>query len=115
MDTPGMRELQMSEVTAGVAEVFDDIVAITLECRFTNCTHTEEPECAIQAAIAQDTVGTARFERWRKLTREDVVNSRNADAPPRTTGKPAGGNAEWLICTSKHWNPNAEDCGPNVA
>ena len=40
VDTPGMRELQMSEVAAGVAEVFDDIVAMTLECRFTNCTHT---------------------------------------------------------------------------
>ena len=31
MDTPGMRELQMSEVASGVAEVFDDIVAITLD------------------------------------------------------------------------------------
>ena len=78
MDTPGMRELQMSEVASGVAEVFDDIVAITLDCRFTNCTHSDEPECAIRAAIAQGTVGTARFESWRKLTTEDAVNSGNA-------------------------------------
>ena len=75
VDTPGMRELQMSEVTAGVAEVFDEIVAITLACRFSNCTHADEPECAIRDAIAQGTLEPARFERWRKLATEDVLNT----------------------------------------
>ncbi len=75
VDTPGMRELQMSEVTSGVAEVFDDIVAITLQCRFTNCTHADEPGCAIQAAFKQGTLDPARFARWRKLASEDVVNT----------------------------------------
>ena len=78
MDTPGMRELQMSEVTSGVAEVFDDIAAMTLECRFTNCTHAAEPGCAIRAAIEQKTLEPARLQRWRKLTDEDVVNTGNA-------------------------------------
>lgn len=75
VDTPGMRELQMSEVTAGVAEVFDDIVAITLECRFSNCTHAGEPGCAVREAIAQGTLEPARFDRWRKLAGEDVLNT----------------------------------------
>lgn len=75
VDTPGMRELQMSEVHAGVAEVFDDVVAITLDCRFTNCAHADEPRCAIQAAFAAGTLGVARFERWRKLMDEDIVNT----------------------------------------
>ena len=75
VDTPGMRELQMSEVTAGVAEVFDDIVAITLECRFTNCTHADEPGCAIRGAIAQGALEPARVDRWRKLAIEDVLNT----------------------------------------
>lgn len=78
VDTPGMRELQMSEVAAGVAEVFDDIVAITLDCRFTNCTHKDEPGCAIQAAFAQATLDPARFARWRKLADEDVANTSTA-------------------------------------
>jgi ribosome biogenesis GTPase len=90
VDTPGMRELQMSEVAAGVAEVFDDIVAVTLDCRFSNCTHSDEPECAIREAIAQGTVGTARFERWRKLTTEDAVNSGNAMLRRGRATKPAG-------------------------
>jgi ribosome biogenesis GTPase len=75
VDTPGMRELQMSEVTSGVAEVFDDIVAITLDCRFANCTHADEPGCAVQAAFGQGTLEPARFDRWRKLAEEDVVSS----------------------------------------
>jgi ribosome biogenesis GTPase len=90
VDTPGMRELQMSGVTAGVAEVFDDIVAITLACRFSNCTHTDEPGCAIQDAIAQGTLEPARFERWRKLATEDVLNTRTAAtrrARPSRPGK----------------------------
>ena len=78
VDTPGMRELQMSEVTSGVAEVFDDIAAMTLECRFTNCTHAAEPGCAIRTAIEQKTLEPARLQRWRKLTDEDVVNTGNA-------------------------------------
>jgi ribosome biogenesis GTPase len=75
VDTPGMRELQMSEVTAGVAEVFDDIVAITLECRFTNCTHADEPGCAIRGAIARGTLEPGRVDRWRKLAIEDGLNT----------------------------------------
>lgn len=75
VDSPGMRELQMSEVSSGVAEVFDDIVEITNHCRFTNCTHVTEPGCAIRSAFAQGTLAPERFARWRKLLDEDVVNS----------------------------------------
>jgi ribosome biogenesis GTPase len=70
-----MRELQMSEVSAGVAEVFDDVIATTLECRFTNCSHADEPGCAIRTAIERGALARGRFERWRKLADEDVVNT----------------------------------------
>ena len=78
VDTPGMRELQMSEVTSGVAEVFDDIVATALECRFTNCTHGDEPGCEIRASIEKGILDPVRAARWRKLTEEDVLNTGNA-------------------------------------
>lgn len=87
VDTPGMRELQMSEVSAGVAEVFDDIVATTLACRFTNCTHAGEPGCAIAAALADGTLAPDRVERWRKLTREDVLNTGHAAIRRARPGK----------------------------
>jgi ribosome biogenesis GTPase len=89
VDTPGMRELQMSEVGEGVAEVFDDIVAITLECRFTNCSHADEPGCAIRDALARGTLDAARFDRWRKLASEDVLNTAAA-ASRRARSRKAG-------------------------
>ncbi len=75
MDTPGMREFQLSDAATGLAEVFDDIVALTLECRFTNCGHEREPGCAIQAAMKAGTLTPARLGRWQKLTAEDDTNT----------------------------------------
>ena len=75
MDTPGMREFQIHDAATGLAEVFDDIVALTLECRFTNCTHGTEPGCAVQAALADGTLTNERLQRWYKLTAEDYINT----------------------------------------
>ncbi len=75
LDTPGMREFRISDAAAGLAEVFDDIVLLTLQCRFTNCAHETEPGCAIQSAIAQGTLAPDRLKRWRKLTAEDIINT----------------------------------------
>ncbi len=80
VDTPGMRELQMSEVTSGVTDVFDDVTAVALQCRFTNCAHGDEPGCAIRDAMAAGDLDPARFERWRKLAQEDVINTAAATA-----------------------------------
>nr|WP_033919796.1 ribosome small subunit-dependent GTPase A [Sphingomonas sp. 37zxx] len=87
VDTPGMRELQMSEVASGVIDVFDDVIAVTLDCRFANCTHIDEPGCAIQPAIAAGTLDPARVERWRKLTQENAVNTGAAAVRRARLGK----------------------------
>jgi ribosome biogenesis GTPase len=91
VDTPGMRELQMSEVASGVSEVFDDVTAVALDCRFANCTHTDEPGCAIHAAVAAGSLDPARFERWRKLAQEEAENSSTAavrnSRPGRTSSR----------------------------
>lgn len=91
IDTPGMRELQMSEVSSGVAEVFDDVVQITLQCRFTNCTHTDEPQCAIRAAVGEGTLDPERLARWRKLSDEDAVNTVTAVRRRARSGKTVRG------------------------
>lgn len=87
VDTPGMRELQMSEVTSGVTEVFDDVTAVALECRFANCTHLDEPACAIRAAMKSEELDPARVQRWRKLVQEDAVNSDAAVLRMQRLGK----------------------------
>ena len=75
LDTPGMRELQLSGTASGIAEVFDDVFALAQQCRFSNCTHEAEPDCNVQAALAQGRLERARLDRWRKLTSEDSANS----------------------------------------
>lgn len=88
VDTPGMRELQMTEVGSGVAEMFDDIVETTLNCRFTNCNHAGEPGCAVRAGIANRTLDPARVGRWRKLRDEDVVSTAKAAVQRTRRAKP---------------------------
>ena len=43
LDTPGMRELQLTDAATGIADVFEDIEALTSRCRFTDCRHETEP------------------------------------------------------------------------
>ncbi|MCX7283456.1 MAG: ribosome small subunit-dependent GTPase A [Novosphingobium sp.] len=89
LDTPGMRELQLADSTSGLEEVFDDIVAIAQQCRFSNCAHEAEPGCCIRSALENGEIDPRRFDRWCKLALENVTNSergarrtRNAQARP---------------------------------
>ncbi len=75
VDTPGMRELQLADVRAGIDEVFADIVEIAEACRFGDCRHDTEPGCAVHAAIEDGTIESARYRRWRKLVAEEAHNS----------------------------------------
>ncbi|KQZ71394.1 GTPase [Sphingopyxis sp. Root214] len=75
LDTPGMRELQLSDAATGISEVFDDFIAVAQHCRFSDCAHGVEPGCAVRAAIAAGEFTSARFDRWRKLAAEDNVNA----------------------------------------
>lgn len=88
VDTPGMREFKLADSTTGIAEVFDDIVNLTLECRYTNCTHEAEPGCAIQAAVREGALEPERIARWRKLSAEDAVNTTIAATRRTRAAKP---------------------------
>ena len=85
MDTPGMRELHLAEAPAGLAEVFDDILTLTLACRFSNCSHGSEPDCAVQAALAEGSLAPERLARWRKLAAENAPTPKGRRSP-RPTG-----------------------------
>lgn len=70
IDTPGLRELQLWNAGDGVDETFADIEELAAGCRFTDCTHTAEPGCAVLAAIASGSLAPERLESRRKLERE---------------------------------------------
>ena len=51
IDTPGMRELGMWDVTEGLDDAFSDVEKLAQMCRFRNCRHENEPGCAVREAI----------------------------------------------------------------
>jgi len=70
LDTPGIREVGLIDAEDGVGAVFDDVEQLIQACRFTNCSHTNEPGCAVQAAMADGTLAPSRWAHFQKLTLE---------------------------------------------
>ena len=54
LDTPGMRELQLTDAAEGIAEVFADLSDLSARCRFSDCRHEDEPGCAVQAGASTE-------------------------------------------------------------
>ena len=76
IDTPGLRSVALWEADDGLSRVFSDIEALAARCRFGNCSHGAEPDCAIRAAIAAGDLDEARFEHYRRLDQELDENAR---------------------------------------
>jgi ribosome biogenesis GTPase / thiamine phosphate phosphatase len=71
IDTPGIRELGLwnmdEETLRGYFPEFEELAAA---CRFNDCTHTHEPDCAVKAAVDDDELPPARFETYLRLVDE---------------------------------------------
>lgn len=79
IDTPGMRELQLWNVNNGLSQYFDDIENLTRNCRYSNCKHDSEPECAVKAAISQGLLDKCRYESYVKMKNElDYLSKRQS-------------------------------------
>ena len=72
IDTPGMRELGMWDVSEGLGDAFADVERFIGKCRFSDCKHQREPGCAINAAIAAGELDPERWESYQKLSQEAV-------------------------------------------
>ena len=75
VDTPGMRELQLTECADGVAELFDDVLQFASQCRFRDCRHLEDEGCAVVAAVAAGELEQRRLTNYLKLQSEQARNS----------------------------------------
>ena len=70
IDTPGLRELQLWDGGGGLDETFADVEELAGDCRFNDCSHTQEPGCAVLAAVDSGELPHERFDGWRKLQKE---------------------------------------------
>lgn len=75
LDTPGMRELQLTASEQAVAATFADIADLASRCRFGDCQHEREPGCAVRTAIENGDLDERRFTSYQKLLREQALNS----------------------------------------
>lgn len=100
LDTPGMRELQLTDVKTGLDDVFAEISALAEECRFADCQHVSEPGCKVRGAIDAGEIDPSRLDRWRKLAREEAFNSATI-AERKTHDKALGRMYKSAINTKK--------------
>jgi ribosome biogenesis GTPase len=65
-----MRELGNIAVDAGISETFEDIERLSIRCKFTDCTHTDEVGCAIIDAKNNGTLNSKKYDNYIKLKKE---------------------------------------------
>ncbi|WP_107924064.1 ribosome small subunit-dependent GTPase A [Lysinibacillus parviboronicapiens] len=70
IDTPGMRELQLWDQGDSLSSSFKDIEELSATCRYRDCTHQEEPHCAVQQAIIDGVLENSRLRSYFKLQKE---------------------------------------------
>lgn len=75
IDTPGMRELQLSDGEDGIRRTFAEIDELAEQCRFKDCQHKGEPGCAVEQAVNSGELDPRRLANYHKLRAELRRNS----------------------------------------
>lgn len=72
IDNPGMREVGMADTTEGLEATFDQIVRLAQQCKFKDCTHTNEIGCAVLEAVEREELDARSYENFMKMERENA-------------------------------------------
>jgi ribosome biogenesis GTPase / thiamine phosphate phosphatase len=75
LDAPGLREAALWADEDSVDESFPEIASLAVECRFRDCAHSDEPGCAVQAALAAGQLDRRRYESYLEFRREARYHS----------------------------------------
>lgn len=71
IDTPGLREVGMWALSAEQLDrCFPEIRAVRDQCRFADCSHMVEPDCAVRTAVANGAISAERYDSYLKLLEE---------------------------------------------
>jgi ribosome biogenesis GTPase / thiamine phosphate phosphatase len=88
IDTPGLREVQLLCSDEGIKNAFSDIETYAGGCKYKNCTHTNEPGCAVLSAVGEGLIDEGRLKNYHKLKREIAYNlSRHDEHSKNKRGK----------------------------
>jgi ribosome biogenesis GTPase len=72
IDTPGMRELGNFAVDTGIHSTFEELAKLSNQCRYRDCSHTQEQGCSILAALKDGIISQERYQNFVKLNKESA-------------------------------------------
>jgi ribosome biogenesis GTPase / thiamine phosphate phosphatase len=87
IDTPGLRELGLTGSEEGLSSAFPDVERFARSCRFRDCTHHDEPGCAVRTAVESDNLPPERLASYHKLESEAQVAAMKTDVRLRAEEK----------------------------
>lgn len=70
IDNPGMREVGIADSESGLETAFDQIIRLSKQCRYIDCTHTNEPGCSVLEAVEKGEIDHNSYINYRKMERE---------------------------------------------
>ena len=76
IDTPGLRELGMIDAEEGINGTFSDISDLVSQCAFSDCTHRNEPGCAVRRALEDGSLSPERWKTYSRLEQENQWSKR---------------------------------------
>ncbi|WP_342305210.1 ribosome small subunit-dependent GTPase A [Methanolobus sp. ZRKC5] len=79
IDNPGIREIQLGDSSDGLDRTFSDITELAQNCRFKDCTHRNEPHCAVRNAVDEGIITQERFDSYHKLSNELAFQATKAE------------------------------------
>jgi ribosome biogenesis GTPase len=77
IDNPGMRELGMTDADTGIDAAFDEIFFLAKECKYSDCTHVNEPGCAVLSAMKSGNLDAGKYENYLSLKKEAAFYEMN--------------------------------------
>ncbi len=72
IDNPGMREVGMSDVNEGLKNTFEIIVKLSEHCKFKNCNHIQEKDCAVLKALEKGKLDQSSYDNYQKMVKEKI-------------------------------------------
>jgi len=107
LDTPGIRELRVWALEEGLERAFPDIEEFAHGCRFRDCRHEGEPNCAVREALERGDLDPERLSSFTKLRAEAAYEKRKTDPRAR-----AAAVSEWKTAMKTlKYHPKYEDRG----
>jgi len=70
IDNPGMREVGITDSESGMENTFDSIIKLSENCKFRDCTHIHEKNCAVKMAVESGELDRKSYENFLKLEKE---------------------------------------------